>query len=911
MSDSMQGRWQELSRLLDIVLDLTEAQRAPWLENLRANDAQMAALVEQALKIRGSEGFEAFLEGPSPLAVDASPEATLVGRRIGPYVIDAEAGRGGMGSVWRAHRADGRYEAEVAIKFVHALWLGKAGEQRFEFEGRMLARLNHPNIARLLDAGVAEVRQPYLVLEYVEGEPIDQYCEHHRLDVRARIKLFIDVLHAVAHAHTHLVVHRDIKPSNVYVKPDGTVKLLDFGIAKLMDSDGEPVALTRASAVALTPQYASPEQLLGQPVSTVTDVYALGLLLYVLLTGEHPIPQGTRSSAALVQAVLTDEPARASSVSKISAIPARSLEGDLDNILHKAIKKNPAERYASVDAFAEDLQRYLADQPVQARPDTTLYRMSKFVKRHRVGTALVSIAVIALTASVIVASVQANRAGRAAAQALAEKSRADQEAADAFQQRDIALEGIAQAQDGTQLTQYLLVDALPADRMELTRQVLLKGAAATRSSQDIPKQRRAILLNFIGDQFEERRDYEAAFPLYTEATQLAIEANDPGITAAALCRAGSMDTYLGRMADGMAKIDKALADLPQQPFYARPRIDCYMAKAGALGIQNLPTLEVAEAASKAYAEVSPPDPMGEGRMLALLTAGYMRAMRVPEAKQAYAREQALVDAPGQENSRDASTHFNNQGMFDWRIGRPLDARADLDKVLAIEKARGTTEIGPLSLLLQARIARQLGDFPAAISDYQLSLTRARALHDVVPQPPALAEELSTYIDAGDVPHAKALLPQAEQALQSQFPPTHWWFAVLKMDSALLAEKAGNLPQAQTLADQALVQFHDNSPPTYLYPVVLVRHSEFELRHGHADTAKADAERALKVYDSTFGKDLLSSVIGDAYMAQGRAEAALGDPAAARASFSKAVQHYEDSLGAEHDKTKAAKRLSAT
>jgi eukaryotic-like serine/threonine-protein kinase len=405
MTNSMHERWQELSQQLDRALDLPEEQRGPWLEALRTTDPEMAALVEQALKIRGSEGFDAFLEGPSPLQADAPPEASLVGRHIGAYVIDAEAGRGGMGSVWRAHRADGRYEAEVAIKFVHAMWLGKAGEQRFQFEGRLLARLNHPNIARLLDAGVAEVKQPYLVLEYVEGEPIDQYCEHHGLDAKARIRLFVDVLRAVAHAHTHLIVHRDIKPSNVYVKPDGTVKLLDFGIAKLVDSEGDPAQLTRASAVALTPQYASPEQLLGQPVSTVTDVYALGLLLYVLLTGEHPIPPGTRSSAALMQAVLTDEPARASTVSKIPAIPARSLEGDLDNILHKAIKKNPAERYASVDAFADDLRRYLADEPVQARPDTTLYRMSKFIKRHRLGTALVSIAVIALTASVIVASV--------------------------------------------------------------------------------------------------------------------------------------------------------------------------------------------------------------------------------------------------------------------------------------------------------------------------------------------------------------------------------------------------------------------------------------------------------------------------------------------------------------------------
>jgi serine/threonine protein kinase len=910
MTNSMHERWQELSQQLDRALDLPEEQRGPWLEALRTTDPEMAALVEQALKIRGSEGFDAFLEGPSPLQADAPPEASLVGRHIGAYVIDAEAGRGGMGSVWRAHRADGRYEAEVAIKFVHAMWLGKAGEQRFQFEGRLLARLNHPNIARLLDAGVAEVKQPYLVLEYVEGEPIDQYCEHHGLDAKARIRLFVDVLRAVAHAHTHLIVHRDIKPSNVYVKPDGTVKLLDFGIAKLVDSEGDPAQLTRASAVALTPQYASPEQLLGQPVSTVTDVYALGLLLYVLLTGEHPIPPGTRSSAALMQAVLTDEPARASTVSKIPAIPARSLEGDLDNILHKAIKKNPAERYASVDAFADDLRRYLADEPVQARPDTTLYRMSKFIKRHRLGTALVSIAVIALTASVIVASVQADRAQRAAAQAIAEKTRADKEAADAIEQRDLALEGIAQAQDATHLVEFILADSLPADRLELTRKVLLKGAAAVRASQDTPKHRRAILLDFLGDQFWARRDFEAAYPLYAEAVALATDANDPGITAGSLCRAGSTDTYLNRLPDGIAKIDKALADLPQKPNYARDRIDCYLAKAAALGMQGLPGLDVAEAAMKTLPDVNPPDPVQDERILALLTDGYARAMRVAEARQAFARETALYAAPGREDERNAATHFNNQGMFNWRIGRPLEARADIDTVNAIEKRRGTTEVGPFSLLLQARIARTLGDLPSAISLYDQARKRAHELHDAGPETGATAELLSTYIEAGDYARAKALFLPTEQALHAQFPPTHWWFAVMKMESALLAEHAGNEAQAQGLADDALTLFHENSPPAYQFPVVLVKHSDFELRHGHADEAKTDAEHALAVYGGTFGKDILSSLIGDALMADGRALAVKGDAPAARDKFSRAALHYADSLGADHEKTKMAKRLAA-
>ena len=910
MTTPMHERWSELSRHLDQALDLPEAQRGPWLTALRDRDPDMAALLDQALRIRGSAGFDQFLEGPSPLAGTVS-DAALVGRHIGAYVIDAEIGSGGMGSVWRAHRADGRYEAEVAIKFVHAAWMGQAGEQRFQFEGRALGRLNHPNIARLLDAGVAEVKQPYLVLEYVEGVPIDVYCEHNHLDVGARIKLFVNVLQAVAHAHANLIVHRDIKPSNVYVKSDGTVKLLDFGIAKLIDSDVESAAqLTRASAVALTPQYAAPEQLLGQPISTVTDVYALGLLLYVLLTGEHPVPKGTRSSAALVQAVLTDEPARASTVGKIEVVPSKSLQGDLDNILHKAIKKNPAERYASVDAFAEDLQRYLTDQPVQARPDTAAYRLSKFVKRHRVGTALGSLALLALTASVVIATIQAARAERAAAHAIEEKTRADKEAAAAIEQRDIALEGIAQAQDATHLATFMLVDALPEDRQEFTRKILLKAADEVRGSKELPQNRRAVLLNILGDQLESRRDYEAAFPLYSEAATLALEVNDVDIAAAALCRAGSTDALLNRAADGMPKIEKGLDILPHKQVNARTRIDCYLAKAQALAAQGLPTLEVAEAAKQVLPDVNPPDWVDDEHVLALLTSGYVRAMRAADAKQAFLQEETIMVRAGHESDRNAAVHFHNQGMFEWKIGRPLDSRTHLDKVVAIEKVRGGTQIQPLAILLQARIADEMGELRAAIRQYEQSSAGARAMHDVTTETTANAELLSTLIEAGDYARAGGLFPQVERALHAQFAPTHWWFGVLKMDAALLADHAGNEAQAQGLADDALVMFHDNSPPTYSFPVVLVKHSEFELRHGHTGEAKADAEHALAVYEQTFGKDILSCCIGDAFMAEGRALAAQGEAAAARDRFAKAAVHYLDSLGADNDKTKTAKRLAA-
>src|ERR1700691_1273921 len=222
-------QWQAMSAYLDQVLELEEPERAQWLAPFGENDPTMAALLSSVLADREHKGFSQFLVGPAPIPLDDIQQATLVGRQAGPYIIEAEIGRGGMGSVWRARRADGRFEGRVAIKFVLAAWIGRIGEQRFLTEGKLLGRLDHPHIARLLDAGVLEATQPYLVLEYVDGAPIDAYCERRSLGTEARVRLFLDVLDAVAHAHSNLIVHRDLKPSNIFVTGDGTVKLLDFG----------------------------------------------------------------------------------------------------------------------------------------------------------------------------------------------------------------------------------------------------------------------------------------------------------------------------------------------------------------------------------------------------------------------------------------------------------------------------------------------------------------------------------------------------------------------------------------------------------------------------------------------------------------------------------------------------------
>jgi eukaryotic-like serine/threonine-protein kinase len=474
---------------------------------------------------RGRDGFSDFLAEPLLIPDEPQVAATLAGRSVGAYIVEAEIGRGGMGSVWRARRTDDRFEDTVAIKFLHASWIGRQGERHFRSEGRLLGRLDHSNIARLIDAGVLDATHPYLVLEYVEGASIDTYCDARNLNVAARVGLFLDVLSAVAHAHSHLIIHRDIKPTNILVTHSGTVKLLDFGIAKLLDDATGSASLTKSSAAALTPQYAAPEQLLGEPVTTATDVYSLGLVLYVLLTGRHPIVSDTLSSAQLMHAVLTEEPPRASTVADVATTRRRSLEGDLDNILGKALKKAPGERYASVGAFADDLKRHLTHEPVKAHADTVTYRLTKFVRRHRGGVVsglLVILVLVIATITTFLQMIEANR------------------------QRDAAQFEARRAESTNEFLNLLLLSdggtsqasLSPAGRIELGAHML------ELQYRDDPRFAGRMLVE-LSTQYRGQTLTRQALELDARAYELGKKTADPELMALAQCTAAYAETTAG------------------------------------------------------------------------------------------------------------------------------------------------------------------------------------------------------------------------------------------------------------------------------------------------------------------------------------------------------------------------------
>ncbi len=422
--------WKALSPYLDQALAMPNDERAGWLAELHERDPAIADQLQSLLDQHRVLAQECFLE-EGPLAAPA--RTNLAGQTVGSYRLISHIGQGGMGSVWLAERGDGRFERRTAVKFLSVALAGQGVEARFKREGSILARLAHPHVAQLLDAGMSSTGQPFLVLEHVDGLHIDRHCDQHTLDIEARLRLFLDVLAAVAHAHANLIVHRDIKPSNVLVRTDGQVKLLDFGIAKLLETESDSAgatALTREGSAALTLAYAAPEQVKGEPITTATDVYALGILLYVLLTGEHPAGDRLYSHADLVKAIVETEPPRVSDIvaprkqdTEVALARAarrgttpdklrRLLHGDLDTILAKALKKNPQERYASVTAFAEDLRRYLKHQPISARPDTFAYRAAKFVRRNRFSVGAATLALAAIIAGSGVAIYQKRNAQR-------------------------------------------------------------------------------------------------------------------------------------------------------------------------------------------------------------------------------------------------------------------------------------------------------------------------------------------------------------------------------------------------------------------------------------------------------------------------------------------------------------------
>ncbi|MEM7585345.1 MAG: serine/threonine-protein kinase [Acidobacteriota bacterium] len=508
-------RWLRVRKLFDHASQLSGEDQAAYLAEACDGDPSLREEVEGLLAADSAAGvgFKPRIAAITEALVDPEvrPEDSL-----GPYRIVRELGRGGMGVVYAAVRDDGEYRQQVAVKVMARLLASESAAERFRNERQILADLEHPAIARLLDGGTTRDGAPYLVMEYVEGEPIDVYCRRRGAGLEERLQLMVRVCEAVSHAHAHLIVHRDLKPANILITEDGTPKLLDFGIAKILDAERETVT-TRTGTLPLTPRYAGPEQIESGSITVATDIYSLGVVLYELLSGASPYGDPSHATPAKLARAISDlDPVRLSVAARErqkgdpepGVVAARRLEGELDAILETALRKEPSRRYASVDHFAGDLRRYLNGLPVTAVPDSVFYRAHKSLRRNVVPATLAALVVLALIVGLIARTVEARRAEQ-------EKDRADLEAA-------------VSGQVATFL-ESVFDSAAPVDasRREVTARDLLDSATQRIDQLEDPRVR-ARVLRVMGRSYKELAIFDEAERLLERSLEALEEA--PGAT---------------------------------------------------------------------------------------------------------------------------------------------------------------------------------------------------------------------------------------------------------------------------------------------------------------------------------------------------------------------------------------------
>ncbi len=869
------ARWQRLSPLLDALFELETDERAQRLAQLRAEDDELADELAALIALEDSHGD--FLSEPV-----MPPTAGLrAGSEVGPYRLEHQLGEGGMGQVWLAARADGLYQRRVALKLLRPGLADPNLRLRFTRERQILARLAHPHIARLLDAGISGDGLPYLALEYVEGEPITDYCHHHRTPLEARLRMFGQICGAVSHAHANLIVHRDLKPSNILVTPAGEVRLLDFGIAKLLDTHVPIIDQTRTGVRAFTLHYAAPEQIRGEPVTTMTDVYALGVVLYELLTDTKPYRLKRDSDAAWEEAILAVDPLRPShsvlrraeavvanggrereqlhapghhhdqiyadadaDVPDVHALRrhARQLAGDLDNIVLKTLSKRPEQRYPSVEALALDLQRFEAGRPVQARPQSVGYRARKYLSRHRWSLAIGLLIATVVSLALAIVAWQAR-------QALAEASRAQ-----AMQDFMVGLfDNAGNASDGSTLDLRGLLDV-----------------AVERGSRELVRQprARAELLGVVARLRSGLGDYrEAAMLLDRQAAIIAIT---PGIPSSlqleSLTQRGDVLQRLGEpracielmqpMLDN-ARRDQAQLPMQAAGFYSQlgrcrraigERQSARLLFERALGLRRSAVgIEIAEIESRLDLAGLHAD-AGELREA---LAGYDDA-RLRLRRDAGDRHPLLVE-----------------------IGRNL---------AALHRSRGRHSVA----------ARELRD------------ALLIALEASGPQHPttlAVRGELaSVLIEQGRYALAEQELLERHSGLVSRLGPDH---ADLRESHAALGRVAwerGNVPAALRFLRAALAVSRRGGDPMQISESQLAL-ANVLLGSGAAAEAVPLLEQAYKALAPRTGPP--NAAIDDGGRLLGEAATALGQPEAARQYFATAVQRTRRAYGRWHWQSRLA------
>lgn len=815
--------WAQLLRHLETALDLPEPERAGWLEALALNPPSLKDALRQMLADRARIETDDFLAAGARLDPLPAPSAPA-GGQFGPWRLLRELGRGGMATVWLARREDGAHAREVALKLPHP-WVGShVVLERFRRERRILSTLQHPHIAQVLDAGEAD-GQPWLALEYVAGRPITEHAAAQKLSTPARLRLFLDVLRAVQHAHAQLVIHRDLKPANVLVDTAGEVKLLDFGVAKLLGDDGlgEDTALTREAGHALTPQYASPEQIAGEPLGVASDVYSLGVLLYELLTGQRPYTLARASAAALEEALLSATVRRPSEVANDKA-----LRGDLDTLVMKALQREPGQRYASAEAMAQDIERHLRSEPILARPDRLAYRLRKLWGRRKLPI-LAGVAVaLALTSGGALALWQA-RAARA-------------EALNAKAVRDFMAE----------LFRSSSTNQRSAEQMQRlsARELLGLGAARIDALKGSAPEAHADLLALFGDLHQELSLYEQAVTLHARAAAAARAVYGPEArqTLLAELEQGWALSVLGRIDEARPLITHARSVFERRAPRSADHAQALHYEALTQLMQDAPqavrTAREAVAMFDALRDRSYRSAMAQQLLGEALGAAGNPAESVTALDEALRRFDALL-GPG---SMAAAYAMNSRADSLKGLGRWQEAGAAMTQVVDIFRrhdASGVDMAG--SLIGQAQVLFAAGERARGSQALQQALVE-RARHGDPTTPPTAPEiegQIALQFFAeGDLPGAARALTEvlAHTPRQQHLPRLAFLTALSQTQLAL-----GQLgPARQNLAEAEAVLAASGATAIRAFDVAKVG-AQLAAAQGDAAAARAalvKAEQAL-------------------------------------------------------------------
>lgn len=960
------SQWPAISALLDEALSMPAAEHASWLDGLTGSHAAHREALRTLLAHRQKVETNDFLAELPSLNVEAmGPPASGLdaGSRVGAYRLIAEIARGGMGTVWLAERADGAMKRRVALKLPRIVW-GDAFSERLARERDILATLEHEHIARLYDAGVDVQGRPFLAMEYIEGEPIDAYCRAHALSVRECIELLLQVMAAVAHAHSRLIVHRDLKPGNILVTKDARVHLLDFGIAKLLEGDRtRQTALTELAGHALTPDYASPEQIRGEALGTASDVYSLAVVAYEVLTGGRPYRLKRASAAELEEAIATLEPPLASD-STMDPRVARQLRGDLDSILNKALKKAPGERYSTMEAFAHDLRRFLDGEPVEARPDGWAYRAAKFAQRYRLQVAAGGAVAIALVVGTSAALWQAHEAQQAAAQARTEAATAA--AVQAFMQR------VFLVNSGNQVD--------PRRSREMPARALLdQGASRIETDLRDAPEARLRLYETLADLYNEMALFEPARSLTNRRLALAQKLHGPQSVPAVqamMALSGLLITNdrqheaLALLAEAEKALNASSDATPSERNQLKLLLDIYLADAH----ERQSPAEALPYAKRAVAE-APVDrfPRERVRALQIQAAALRRTNRNAEAQAALKEAGALVERDHTLGWNEVVMIYSTLADLQNRAGERQLAETTYNRALALLRdGAGAPEDLPITHDRLAVSQFANGRYAEAVASSRVAADWARQQPDDTPlglYPATLLgnhgrmllawgqpEEALTAIDEGLAMVARRVQRSGEPAVEHE--------GSLQAFRALALIELGRLREAEPAVARSLALIGDNHTNQAGFAVEAQRRywlangqaaqaladfnqrpaqvdpdrsaparrqaqrAMFEMAAGDAPGALLDAQAALAAIaaDPTrpylrYSEALALLTAGQALLAQGRAQAALSSLAGAETlrrqmhdplrslALAEVLEAEARALSAHHDATGAAQKAA--